>query len=287
MHRMTPLDTGFRTYHGASRATVDSVQDFHLMQTMAGNLMRGEARKKIERWQSFGFSSVILPRSQSGGGQSGGGAGNPAGQAAEAFMVYVGGNRSHPVAAVIDDRRHRPRGLKPGESAQYDDIGQMTLLRRDFSALLSLDDDSSAGGNGTKRFASLRHVQKQKQPMPQAANTAEQLQAQQTEAENFKHEGDTVNTEVRASKDRIEFLTGDNLVGHYDRPSNTWEIYEKAGAFKIIIAGDKILCQRGDSLHSLRVDSTHVHMRWGGNAIFVDDGGCWSTSPIGLKADPA
>lgn len=281
MHRMTPLDSGFRTYHGASRATVDSVQDFHLMQTMAGNLMRGEARKKIERWQNFGFSSVILPPNQSGSA-----AGNLAGKGAEAFMVYVGGNRSHPVAASIDDRRHRPRGLKPGESAQYDDIGQMTLLRRGFSALLSLDDDSSAGGDGTKRFASLRHVQKQKQPMPQGGTTAEQLQAQQTDAENFKHEGDTVNTEVRASKDRIEFRTGDDLVGHYDRPSNTWEIYEKSGTFRIIIAGDKILCQRGDNTHSLRVDATHVHMRWGGNAIFVDNAGCHSTVPIDVVPDP-
>jgi hypothetical protein len=276
MHRLTPLDTGFRAYHGASRATVDSVQDFHLMQTMAGSLMRGEARKKIERWQNFGFSSVILPPNQSGSD-----AGNLAGKGAEAFMVYVGGNRSHPVAASIDDRRHRPRGLKPGESAQYDDIGQMSLLRRGFSALLSVDDDKSP-----PRFASLRHVQKQKQPMPQGGTTAEQLQAQQTDAENFKHEGDTVNTEVRATKNRIEFRVGDDLVGHYDKSSNTWEIYEKAGTFRIIIAGDKILCQRGDNTHSLRVDSTHVHMRKGNNAIFVDDSGCWSTSAIGVKADP-
>ena len=78
------------------------------------------------------------------------------------------GQRNHPVCIGIDDRRHRPMGLKPGENAQYDDIGQMTLLRRDATHVLSLDSQDE-NGNQVTRYVSIRHVEKQKQQRPGGA----------------------------------------------------------------------------------------------------------------------
>ena len=38
---------------------------------------------------------------------------------AEGFMSYMGGNRSFPVCGVMDDRRHRVKGMEKGDSAMY------------------------------------------------------------------------------------------------------------------------------------------------------------------------
>jgi hypothetical protein len=51
---------------------------------------------------------------------------------------------------------------------------------------------------------------------------AEGQQQQQQKKEEKKHEGDSVNTEVRFTKDRIEFRAGDAVVGYYEKSSETW-----------------------------------------------------------------
>lgn len=135
MHSITPRDTGFRAYHGAARGTIDKVDDGHLMQTADAGFMRSDGRTGIERWQDYGITSVPLPRdSSSGGAKKTGSEGDlgPAtkGKSAEVLMVFPGGSRSHPVAARVDDRRHRLQQLKPGEVALYDDQTQQVHLAR-------------------------------------------------------------------------------------------------------------------------------------------------------------
>jgi phage gp45-like len=240
---------------------------------------------------------------------------NIKGPAAEGICLLVGGQRNHPVCIAVDDRRHRPMGLKPGENAQYDDLGQMTLLRRTGLYLLSSDDvqpqQSGSGGAGggsssgssqqqTARMASLRHVQKQPQQRPNQsagsggsgnaavsaiARAAGATTSTAAQAQNYQHEGQTVNNEVRVSKGKIEFYTGSTVVGTYDKQANTWTINESGGKFKVLIEGDRITCQYQDNSHSLRVDQNHVHMKVGGNAIWVDASGCWSSQPIQIKGD--
>jgi Bacteriophage Mu Gp45 spike protein len=245
MHRATPRNTSFRAFSaGGARALVDSVSDNPMMQEMAGSFMKGESRKEIEAPQNYGFSSVILPAKKGKDGQIE--------ECAEAFMSFIGGNRSFPVAGIMDDRRHRPMGLKPGENAQYDDIGQMTLMRRAGLFLLSLDgpDESQqqggaqgkAGDSGgqqknVERMVSLRHVEKKKQERKKSgqgdsggggggasAASAEQQAAQggQQQQQDFKHEGESVNTEIRCTKGRIEFRSGDTVVGYYDKGKDAW-----------------------------------------------------------------
>jgi hypothetical protein len=109
---------------------------------------------------------------------------------------------------------------------------------------------------------------------------------QQQQQQKYKHEGDSVNTEVRVTAGHIEFRAGDTVVGLYDKGSNTWTINESGGNFKVIIDGNKILCQYQDNTQSFRVDKDHTHMRFKGNKIWCDKGGCFSSVAITVKDDP-
>jgi len=219
-----------------------------MMQELQFDGMNMDGRSRVERVQNYGFTSAPLPRDEGAGSQSGtqgGGVGGdgekPKEPSAEGLCLFMGGQRNHPVCIGIDDRRHRPMGLKAGENAQYDDIGQMTLIRRAFTAMLSLDSKDEKTGKMVERFVSLRHVEKKKQERPKigkgnaapAALTVEEFRRQQVRAEQqaaeqaaknekYKHEGDSVNTEVRCTKNRIEFRAGDTVVGYYEASSQTW-----------------------------------------------------------------
>lgn len=238
MHRQTPLTAAFVGYtSGGARALIDTIDDGKMMQQMKGSMM-GESREKVESPQNYGFSSVVRPATKGKDGQIE--------DSAEGFMSYFGGNRSSNFCAVMDDRRYRPMGMKPGENSQYDDLGQMTLLRRTGLYLLSNDNpedsqQSQSGGAApgaradsssqqqTERFVSVRHVEKKKQDRPKrgggqssgggGGGSASGGQS----AQDFKHEGESVNNEMRVSKKRIEFRDGDDsIVGYYDKQSKTW-----------------------------------------------------------------
>jgi len=312
MNRNSMIETAGRAMHLAARFTLNKAADNPMMQELALDMMNSDARKAIERIQSFGFTSTPLPRDESndkekiGAAPSHGGDGEKnKGPAAEGICLFLGGQRNHPVCIGIDDRRHRPMGLKPGENSQYDDQGQMTLLRRNGLFLLSLDSEEKGKDGKTEkkeRMVSLRHVTKDKQdrtPMKKpstkgmspeaAARVLERAQEDDLKKkEAYVHEGEQekVNTEVRCTAKRIELRTGDKMVGHYDKASDTWELYGTGGNFKVIIAPDKVIGQYQNSNKSFMVDSSHTHIKFGGNAIFVDAAGCWSTLPIEIKPDP-
>lgn len=248
MHRQSPLTAGFVGYSGGgARALVDTIDDETGMQEMKGSFMKGEARGRIESPQNYGFTSVVLPAKKGKDGQIE--------ECAEAYISFLGGNRSFPVAATMDDRRHRPWGLKPGENAQYDDIGQMTLMRRNGLYLLTLDseDESQSQSGGAKaesggqkkkveRMVSLRHVEKKKQERPKGksqggqggdsgggatAGTLAESGGGQSNGKDHKHEGETVNTEVRATKNKIEILDGETVVAVYSKQDKSWTFTAK------------------------------------------------------------
>jgi phage gp45-like len=247
MNRNSLLEMSGRAMHQAVRFTLNKGMDQLMMQELHFDGMNSDGRDKVERVQNYGFSSTPLPRDVQEGAQKavaavagavGGSGGAILGAAAEGIAMFMGGQRNHPVVIGVDDRRHRPMGLLPGENAQYDDIGQMTLLRRGFMAMLSLDSIDQATGKMVERFASLRHVKKEKQKRPtykpssggQSGGGATPpgpgllaaAPSQTQQAEAYKHEGESVNTEVRCTKDRIEFRAGDTVVGYYEASSQTW-----------------------------------------------------------------
>jgi Bacteriophage Mu Gp45 spike protein len=112
MHRATPNSTSLRAYNsGGTRGVVDTIDDNKLMQEHSGTQMANESRGAIESPQNYGFTSVNLPADKDGQGNITGGP--------ETFYSYMGGGRSFPIPGPIDDRRHRLRGLSPGDSAMH------------------------------------------------------------------------------------------------------------------------------------------------------------------------
>jgi len=131
MHRTTPLTSAFIAYtSGGARALVDTINDDVLMQEMKGTFMHGEARDRIESPQNYGFTSVVMPATK--------GANGMIKECAEAFMSFMGGNRSFPIATVMDDRRFRLKKLKPGDVAFYDHSQQQLHFNKDGAFLTGL-----------------------------------------------------------------------------------------------------------------------------------------------------
>jgi phage gp45-like len=240
MNRNSLLEMSGRVMHQFVRVTLNKANVNTMLAELHIDGMNSDGRDKVEQFQNFGFSASPLPRDEDEkkdgqqGGQQGAGE-QPKGPAAEAIVAFIGGQRNHPTVIALDDRRHRPLGLKPGENSQYDDIGQMTLLRRTGLFLLSLDTEEKGKDGQTKkteRMVSLRHVEKKKQERDKIGNqgggaqaktlTATQQAAEDKKKEDFKHEGETVNTEVRCTKNRIEFRAGDKVVGYYDVSEDKW-----------------------------------------------------------------
>jgi hypothetical protein len=249
-----------RVMHQIVRLTMNKANDNPMMQELSFDGMVNEGRKIVERMQSFGMSAIPMPRDEDdkgggGGGGGGGGLGNIKGPAAEGIALLLGGQRNHPVVIAVDDRRHRPMGMKPGESFQYDHQGQGTLIRKAATFIMSLDDegegkqpggkmlrdkDGRATGKSEKqeRFVSVRHIKKEKQDREKGGTPEKNIQtwidagwdyerasaderAEKASApnhEDYKHEGkdEDVNNEMRVSKKRIEFRSGNKVVGYYE-----------------------------------------------------------------------
>lgn len=93
------------------RGLIVAANDDSAIQTAQVGFMADEPADDVERIQEYGFTSVPL-------------------QGAECVAVFVGGNRDHGLLVAVDDRRYRLQGLKGGEVAIYDDLGQKVHLTR-------------------------------------------------------------------------------------------------------------------------------------------------------------
>lgn len=154
MHRATPVDTSFRSYSaGGARSCVHQVDDGHFMQEMAGNFMKGETRGKIESPQNYGFTSVVMDADMGADGAISG--------CAEAFVTFCGGSRSLPVAAVMDDRRHRLMNLAKGDVAMF-------RTKQD-SQQFHLTQDGGYWSAPTKKTVRMQLVDQQQQQQQGAA----------------------------------------------------------------------------------------------------------------------
>src|SRR5579885_3132532 len=270
MHMMTPRAAAFRAFSaGGARGTVNALVTWHKLQAMTGGGFKNEMFQGIEHFEPYGFTSAIIGKNADG--------------IAEALLSFATGPRAHAIAGVIADRRYRPRGLKEGENAQYDDIGQMTLLRRTGLYLLSLDGDGgstpasdsatgsigSSGGGNQERMVSLRHVEKSKQPAVAGGSTSQELQQAQQSQEDYKHEGETVNTEVRVDKKRIHFYDGDTEVAYYDKQSQTWVF--KCKDYQVDASGDVTIKAKG----ACNINGNPINFNGGGPTIqpFTVQGG--------------
>jgi phage gp45-like len=237
----------------SSRATVREFDDDHLMQQVKyADVFHSETPSDFERWQMIGMTAFPIkqqedeqkqqPQKASQDQQGDWNHDQPTGPAAEALMLYLNGSRSHPVA-LVDDRRVRPYGMSEGEGAHYapDGSEQMVLFKETGTYVVSLDGPSVKDKKSNKtRFVSLRHVSKKMQThkidsSQQSSSgqssgsgaSAQQLDTSSSgsgggQQQKYKHEGDSVNTEIRATKDKIEIRDGDTVVGVYDKQAKSW-----------------------------------------------------------------
>ncbi|MCF8491350.1 MAG: phage baseplate assembly protein V [Rhodospirillum sp.] len=81
-------------------------------QTLQVEVFAGELHDNVKHVEPYGFTSHPLPDS-------------------EAVLVFPGGVNSNPVALVVGGRAYRLQGLKGGEVAIYDDLGQKIVIERD------------------------------------------------------------------------------------------------------------------------------------------------------------
>lgn len=93
-----------------ARVIVRMVSDAGGLQTMQVSATKDELRDKVQRFQQYGMTSSPLP------GASG-------------IIVFLNGNRDHPVIIAVDDPRYRKK-CEPGEVVIYTDEGDEIRLKR-------------------------------------------------------------------------------------------------------------------------------------------------------------
>lgn len=93
------------------RAVIQSISSASKCQTVNVSLIAGDEKTGVEHLEPYGFTSRANPGSES-------------------VVLFPDGDRSHAVAIVVSDRRYRLSGLKEGEVALFDDLGQSVVLTR-------------------------------------------------------------------------------------------------------------------------------------------------------------
>ena len=94
-----------------ARGVLEAVSDDKNLQLVKMDLLEGENRDGLERFQNYGFTSNPKP-------------------GAEGIILFPSGNREHGIVVCIDDRRFRLKGLKSGEVALYTDEGDFIHFLR-------------------------------------------------------------------------------------------------------------------------------------------------------------
>jgi phage baseplate assembly protein V len=103
------IDSHRRAYLSVQRGVVEKVNDKTKMQSVDVRVTQEELLTAVEHFQPYGHVAVPI---------------KPGPKAAEAVIAFINGNRSHPVAIVVDDRRYRPTNWNAGEVGQYHYKGQ-------------------------------------------------------------------------------------------------------------------------------------------------------------------
>ena len=137
---MTLSDLRNRIWAMVARGCLNATDGTRPMRVIQVKLFAGEVREDVEHFEPYGFTSE--PHANS-----------------EPLVLSLSGNRDHSIAVCIADRRYRLRGLKTGEVALFDDLGQKVHLTREgvdvytpghLHAVVKKDVDISVGGNCTE-----------------------------------------------------------------------------------------------------------------------------------------
>lgn len=112
--------TADRHGNALGRATLEQTDDTKPMQEIQSKNFSGEGMDTVEHVHPYGFSARPQVPDKVGGIK----------RAAEAFLSFIGGNRSHGVVVAVGDRRFRLFNLQPGEVGLHDDQGHQIHITR-------------------------------------------------------------------------------------------------------------------------------------------------------------
>ncbi len=96
-----------------ARAVVRMITDSGGRQTAQVEVTKGELISGMERMQNYGMSSF------------------PPAEGTDCLVAFLGGNREQGTIIVAENRKFRIKGLKSGEVAIFDDLGNVVHLQRD------------------------------------------------------------------------------------------------------------------------------------------------------------
>jgi len=289
VHRSTPHASVYRAYSGGgARSAIDSVDDSTLMQESTNSRgMKGETFFNHEAPQNYGFTSVVADARKSG---------NPGiiQQCAEGFVSFLGGNRSLPITAMMDDRRHRLLNLAKdaakGATAMFG-------LKEWGQQFLNTEAGMFMTGNVEKllKFQLVENQngkQQQQQPGQKLARTFRSRSGVEFDIETFEIEpregaggGGTSNSDGSQGTSQP---TGQKTL--HKEESKTFlnmtkdRVETRRDNGYVHVEDKKITTHYKDDTQSTRCDDKHVHVRWKGSQVWVDAGGCWSSKPIKIKA---
>jgi Gp45 protein len=260
MHRMTPLQTAFRSHAGGGkRVLVDEANDGETMQEMKGTAMHGESRQNIESPQNYGFSSVVAKADKDDKGNITG--------SAEGFMSAVGGNSSFAYVGVMDDRRHRLKDLKPGDSGMY----------------RGKEDRQQFHMAGDGNYMTARNDRVQRLALVDPPKDDEKQQ-QQTRGGGPSSGGGQQQKSKKPTGQKPAL--DDNKKSSIALEQNGKETYSRHGQYYSSQRGGSDVSNYYDNRRkSQQTTQDHVHVRFEDNRIWVDMDGHWSESPIMQKKD--
>jgi phage gp45-like len=316
MHRSNGANTAHRAnVGGGARTTIDKVDDGPLMQTMAGNAMKGETRKDVESPQNYGFTSVVADAKKGKDGQIE--------QSAEGFMSYMGGNKAFPVCGVMDDRRHRLKELAKdaakgatavfgqkewGQQYLNTEDGQFITGNKEKKNRMQLVENqngkktSQAGGRSAQGADGARTLSAEDMqevtPHTVSRNAAGRLAFRTASGVEFEIEEDdpeisTFADGAAAGGEQSQGAgkaTGQKTLHKEETDiaveQNGSETFSQHGKFYTAQrSGSDASSYYENRKKSAQATDNHVHVRYEDNRIWVDKEGHWSESPILQKKD--
>ena len=271
-HNSTPANTLHRSYDsGGARALISEVNDNPLMQEMAGSFMKGEARKGIEAPQNYGFSSVVRDATKGKDGQIE--------ASAEGFMSFIGGNRSFPVCAIMDDRRYRLKELKKGDVAMFDylqhqlhfnDKGMFLTGRTDKKVKIQLappPQDQSGGGSG--KSAGTLDASGSSSGSSSSSGSQDKGQKQRYDQTSQHYLEMTKDAHNLVHDQTINYKSGT----HQFQPPSSGAATQAGGGMLVQIFGDKFTAGLGHFMKQVEaappIKPTHVTTKGYVDAIFA------------------
>jgi len=290
-------DSANRVQTNASRATLRELNSKPFWsEAKQLDVMASETHSDVEFIENYGSTMVPAKQDQDdqqqegqqqqdsgggGNGAGGGGAGSqgeegeqPQGDAAEAIVLYLNGSRSHPVVIAMGDRRHRLVELEEGDVANHrlKDDRQQFLMSSDGTYFSTRDDKVFRVALVAAADTSQPKPQGQPSATQQAANGGggsgggQQGQQQQKKYGQKSAKGDNQSSKISFQQDKKN-TTSQHNDGYSQQADDHSTVYH------------------GDKTKSVQATTDHAHIRTGGNRIFTDKGGCWSTTPIVQKKD--